>query len=141
MPQKTYTCKECGKRAKVGAYDDDMRLFERRLCFTCAFWAKYVELEHDVEEQLQRLPMRSGGVHRVGVMDNSAKGFKGFGGTSFIFEHIDGRVIFCNNVWQQGAIPERFKDRLPDNGRFLTTEEARTKGLIGPTQYISSFAS
>lgn len=137
--QKTYKCRECGKRAKVGAYDANLRLEDQKLCFTCNYWLNYVCLEHDPDEQLRRLPMRANGVHRVGNMDNSAKGFKGFGGASFIFEHNDGRIIFCNNVWQQGEIPARFKDRLPDNGRFLDTEEARQRGYIGPHSSISSF--
>lgn len=137
--QKTYKCRECGKRAKVDAYDADLKLFVYRLCFTCNYWLNYVILECDVKEQLQRLPMRANGVHRVGLMDNNARGFKGHGGASFIFEHIDGRIIYCNNVWHQGVIPPRFKDRLPDNGRFLNTEEARKRGYIGPNSSISWF--
>ena len=138
MAQKTYKCRECGKRVKVGAYDGELRLEEHKLCFTCNYWINYVILEAD--QPNDRIPLRAKGSHYVAVMDNSAGGFKGFGGARFIFEHVDGRVIFCNNVWHQGNIPDTFKERLPDNGRFLSNDEARLRGLIGPNSAnISTF--
>jgi hypothetical protein len=32
---------------------------------------------------------------------------------------IDGEEIETNNVWHQGKVPERFRDRLPDNATMV----------------------
>jgi hypothetical protein len=136
--QKTYTCKNCGKRVKTSGWADD--LFNERLCFDCHFWLPKTYMEDSFSE---RMPLRANGVHYTALMDNSAKGFKGFGGCMFVFEFFDGRVLSCNNVWHQGTIPAKWREKLPDNGRFLSGEEVRERNLFPDmnTRFISSFTS
>ena len=44
---------------------------------------------------------------------------RGFGGSRFHIIFNDGREVDSTNLWCGGHIPERFRDRLPDNA---TTE-------------------
>ena len=125
--QKTYTCKECGKRIKVDP--SQLNLFEARLCFRCNFWMRYVTFD----DSTNRVSLRHKGHHYVAEMDNAAGGPKGYGGALFVIEMLEfdghptigdnGRIMMCGNLWCQGKIPDNFRDRLPDNCRFLTANE------------------
>jgi len=48
---------------------------------------------------------------------------KGFGGRRFVIRWKSGphrgKVIETTNLWHQGRIPERFRDKLPDNAEFV----------------------
>lgn len=39
----------------------------------------------------------------------------GCNGKEFTFHFTDGRTLTSNDVWSEGEIPARFRDRLPDN--------------------------
>ena len=122
--QKTYKCKECGKRIKV--VEDQMGLFTSRLCFRCNFWHKYVTWE----DTSTRIAVRRNRHHYIAEMDTTVRGPRGYGGALFVIEMNNGRVILCDNVWCQGYIPDTFKERLPDNGRFLTANEVIERDLF-----------
>lgn len=137
--QKTYTCTNCGKRVRTADWADD--LFNERLCFDCHFWLPKTLMDDSVLSG--RVPLRANGVHRIGYMDNAAGGFKGYGGAPFVFEFFDGRIILCCNVWHQGTIPAKWKEKLPDNGRFLTNDEVKERNLFPDMRprFISSFTA
>lgn len=50
--------------------------------------------------------------------------FRGFGGRLFTIEFFDGRRVSTTNLMHQGTVPARWRERFPDNARFLTDAEA-----------------
>jgi hypothetical protein len=46
--------------------------------------------------------------------------FQNFGGHEFHALRNDGSLIMSNNVWFQGEIPERFKEKLPDTAKLIS---------------------
>lgn len=116
-------CLECSKKEKLRWGDDiKKKLIERNLCFNCNFWWEYVEQVDDPNS------VRVKGVHYWICSENAPRGtFRGFAGKKFkiIFftptisvAHNTPRIIVTTNLWSQGEIPIRFRDRLPDNAEF-----------------------
>lgn len=56
--------------------------------------------------------------YRAGKQTNAPSYCKGFGGSKFVIEFFDGRVIETDNLWHQGTIPPVWRAKLPDNARF-----------------------
>ncbi|MEV0994602.1 hypothetical protein [Nonomuraea sp. NPDC050202] len=50
--------------------------------------------------------------------------FRGFGGHRFHIEFFDGRRATTTNLMHQGRIPAKYRERFPDNARFVTAAEA-----------------
>lgn len=49
--------------------------------------------------------------------------FRGFGGRRFDIEFLDGRKVTTRDLWHQGVIPPKWRERFPDNARFVTPAE------------------
>lgn len=47
------------------------------------------------------------------------KGIKGFGGARFDIEFFDGRIVSTCDLWHQGTVPPKWRDRYPDNARWI----------------------
>lgn len=63
--------------------------------------------------------------YRIGS-DNgrTVAGFKGFGGRKFKIQMLDGVEPFdVDDLWFQGPIPPKWRDRLPDTARFVDPNE------------------
>lgn len=108
------TCLECGKKEKL-RWDEKMKdkLIKRQLCFDCYFWIKYVDkVDHPYCVRVD------GSHYYIGIEHPGHSAFQGFGGKKFIIKFNDGRKIVSTNLWHQGEIPSRFRDRLPDNAKF-----------------------
>ncbi|MFB7823855.1 hypothetical protein [Streptomyces hydrogenans] len=43
----------------------------------------------------------------------------GFGGRRFDIEFFDGRKVTTYDLWSQGTIPPKHRERYPDNARFI----------------------
>jgi len=43
----------------------------------------------------------------------------GMGGNKVVIRFNDGRHVITNDLWHQGAIPESFKNVLPDNAEMV----------------------
>lgn len=120
------TCKYCGK-ADAAMYMDKVRdrMIAMSLCFTCNFWEEWVE-RTEVEEDKPNIARINGNHYYIGD-ENSKSGFRGFGGTPHTIAFNDGREVRTTNLWYQGEVPERFRERLPDNATFVAREtEKRT---------------
>ncbi len=111
-------CVECGgtdRATYVGETRE--RMLSRSLCFTCLFWLDRIDAQSNPKaciingQSYQDAGRRSGG-YRDSL---------GFGGREFRIEFFDGRVLETNNLFSQGDVPERFRDRLPDTARFVET--------------------
>lgn len=69
-----------------------------------------------------RQTLRVDGVHYVvghEELGHNEPQFRGFGGRKMVFELFDGTLIESTNIWCQGDIPTVYRDRLPDNARFV----------------------
>lgn len=51
-----------------------------------------------------------------------AGGFRGFSGRRFDIEFFDGRTVTTRNLWDHGVIPPKWRERYPDNARFVQPE-------------------
>lgn len=87
-------------------------LFHEKLCFDCDFWLEYVE------RASESTSIRVDGRHYIIGDEQAVSIFRGHGGREFRIEFKDGRIVTSTNLWQQGEIPERFRDKLPDNAVF-----------------------
>lgn len=109
-PTLAYECCECGREGDAHFYVHAADLRARRVCFTCGFWQ-----DRAAEAHLDT-SVRVGGVHYQ-VGDGTARPL-GFGGQRWEVRFHDGRSVVTTDLWHQGAIPERFRARLPDNAGF-----------------------
>jgi len=51
---------------------------------------------------------------------DTPKELKGFAGRYWDIEYLDGRPpVVTNDLWYQGKIPEKYRQLLPDNARFV----------------------
>jgi len=111
-------CVECGTDDAAN-YTDSVRedMIARQLCHSCRFWLDYVAQADN--PRIFRVEITPGlpGHYYIGPED--AGPFRGFAGRKFHFIGNDGRDVVSTNVWFQGDIPERFRDRLPVNARLV----------------------
>lgn len=97
------------------------RIVRERICFGCDFWLEMIR--KDATEYKDRA-VRVDGKHYVMGEKRGRDGerWAGFGGAVWNIEFFDGRKERCNNLWSQGDIPERWREQLPDNARFITAK-------------------
>ena len=107
-------CLECKKKEKLRWMEEmKQKLIERNLCFNCNFWWERIEkVDHPNS-------VRINNNHYWIENENASRNtFRGFGGQKFIIKFDNGRIVVTTNLWSQGEIPERFRDRLPNNAKF-----------------------
>nr|WP_319393438.1 hypothetical protein [uncultured Desulfobacter sp.] len=112
---KTYACQCCGKTYIKNLNPD---VYLERNCFECSFWLLKTEYYEDLTD---RRVVVDGNHYMISAVTDTYP--KGFGGRQFIIQFFDGRIIKTNNLWSQGSIPDRFREMLPDNAVFLSTED------------------
>lgn len=106
-----YTCRECSQPGEERADAYGAMLRERKLCFDCNhFWQLF-------EKRDDPSVVRARGHHYMIGAKNDP--FPGFGGQRFVIKFFDGRVVETKNLWHQGDIPERWRERMPDNAEFV----------------------
>jgi hypothetical protein len=111
----SHNCKECGKTENgnwVTAVTEELR--KTQLCFTCDFW-------HNIIKNKGSNSVIVKGTHYIigrKPQPKEHKGLLGHGGALFKIRFFNGREVETNNLWCQGTVPDRFKDRLPDNAEF-----------------------
>jgi len=114
-------CRICGKQETGNWYDKlAQKLIDEKLCFSCEFWQGYVQKKDNP------LIARIDGKHYCIKRDETSPAhLRGFSGRKFIIEFFDGRTVTTTNLWHQGTIPERFREELPDNARFIKEQSHR----------------
>ena len=115
MEYLAHTCKICGAK-EDNHWISHKQLTERQECFNCNYWMKLIE---DTNWSEDRFRVVVKGIHYVGYSPRVSTGMKGFGGSLWKIKFLDGREVECRNLWHQGEIPERFRDRLQDNAEFV----------------------
>lgn len=116
-------CQECNL-PKDACYDH----VSRTHCFDCDYWLRLVCDTNPSEQVIVN------GVHFIagGWCDKEpAYGTTrdlGFGGRKFVVKFTSGpnkdKILTTYDMWHQGKIPERFRDRLPDNAEFVENTSA-----------------
>lgn len=115
-------CRECGTEGFELHWCAEHRahLLERMLCFSCDFWLEVLadKSTHVVVDGVA-YALRKGGP----VDGEPERWGLGHGGRTFIFERLDAARVECSNVWCRGNVPERFRDRLPDDAVIVEPED------------------
>jgi hypothetical protein len=107
-------CTECGSPIQTNYYEPTKtRLIEKNVCFSCDHWLGKIDIKDNPRT------VRVNNTHYYIEDDAPNAPFQGFGGQKFVILFDDGRKVVTRNLWCQGNIPSRFRDRLPDNARFL----------------------
>lgn len=121
-------CKECGGKNVPLTWMEPLRsrMEKNELCFDCQFWHDKMAIADDPNTARIAGQHYIIGPKRPGV----PKAYCGFAGNPFCILFYDGRRVETTNLWHQGDIPERFKERLPNNARFLLCV-CKKSGLSG----------
>jgi hypothetical protein len=53
------------------------------------------------------------------ISPDDPNGFQGHGGHRFEIEFFDGRRVVTHNLWSQGVVPPKWRERFPDNAEFV----------------------
>lgn len=93
------------------------------ICFNCAFWTLYIRMPHPERAIVNGkhyvcYPIQIG--ERLGRHRD-----RGFGGDLFQVYYFDGRIVWSQDTWHQGKIPERFRYALSDNAEFVRKDDPR----------------
>lgn len=111
-------CERCGADEQ-GRYIEETRerLERKRRCFSCDFWEGYAARADDPAS------IRIDGNHyMVAPEDDDPRGFRGFGGRTFVVRFSTGREITTTHLWTQGCIPPLFRGELPNNAVFVSED-------------------
>lgn len=126
-------CGECGDVLNDGYMEPSKtEIRTKQRCLGCLFWLRYVATRDDKTHAIVN------GQHYVITPDAPRAAFQGHGGARFDIRFKDGREVTTCNLWAQGRIPERFRERLPDNAEFVTRGHRRVNtlslhgGYVGP---------
>jgi hypothetical protein len=63
------------------------------------------------------------GEHYLICDETASAVMRGFGGHPFGIEFFDGRRVTTRNLWHQGTVPPQYRDRYPDNARFVPASQ------------------
>lgn len=120
-PHPGVNCRECGEVGANADYVPERRdeMLARRLCFTCNFWTTYLAQK----AKSRRHVVISGVAYSFGeeppAEDRGSWGL-GFGGRRCVVERFTGERVESHNMWCRGVVPQLFRDRLPDDSRWVS---------------------
>jgi hypothetical protein len=106
-----YNCELCGEKEQ-GSYHPDIG----KLCFSCWFWTEKIK-----DKNKPQTVIAKGEMYWIGNEQYTGS-FRGFDGRKFIIEFNDGDIVTTTNLWFNGKIPERFREELKDNAKFINEE-------------------
>lgn len=131
---QVFNCSWCSEPVQSTSYSAPYgpRMEAEKLCFICVHW----DIESNRTDDYRRIII-NGYCYGVGEKEPSrnSKGriqgeMWGFGGRRFDIELFTGQRFTTHNLWGGGQIPERFRDKMPDNARFLN---GASKAQVGDT--------
>jgi len=110
----------CGICGEADSPDNWLgNVLEEDLCFSCSFWVRHI-----YEYRNGKKVVIDGNMYSVGVEVRERFAFKGFGGRQFEIQMKDsGKSFITSNLWHNGQVPDRFREKLPDNAVFITDNE------------------
>lgn len=111
------TCRICSTQEEAHYFEPTKsHMVLQSLCFHCLFWSDLIK----VADHPNMVRVKAVHYQVCGDEGGGRAEFRGFGGRHFTIRFDDGRTVQTNNLWCQGGIPERFRQELPDNARFVT---------------------
>lgn len=117
-----FVCSCCGS---IGSshYVDTTRqqILERGICFFCNYWYNIAE-SYRADPMNPKLLIINGVRYSDGGKKPAGAGFgRGGGGREYTIAFLSGGEPWTtNDLWGGGdAVPEEFRDLLPDNARFV----------------------
>lgn len=114
------TCVSCGGRINIAYMEPTKsRLIANSTCFTCDHWLRRIGMAASPQSAIV-----DGHAYWIGEETDAPPSCRGFGGQRYQINFFDGRTVFTTNLWYGGEIPERFRDRLPDNAKRSAVEPA-----------------
>lgn len=130
----TAHCKVCGVNFNPRGHWDAERLKTVGICETCDFWIEKWHMRHQTNvaridgnhyvlgnELTHELDPNESLADIVEAMQKEHPQKQGLGmsGSVAVIQFADGRVVFTNDLWHQGDIPERFQVLMPNNAVFV----------------------
>ena len=109
-------CKICGKEEDPSHWTNQSEMEKHQMCFSCNFWRNM--LEKDAKRKSHTVCMIDG-THYVIEPDDPNAAFQGFGGAEFQIEFNDGHKVITHNLWCQGEPEGAWKEKFPNNARFV----------------------
>ena len=109
------TCTECGKDTTWDRSHYQYKQRDQELCFSCDHWAKL--LEHD---RTQCFVVDGEHYQLGGQTEKTPSHYRGFSGRRFVLQRLaTGERTTTVDLWGQGTVPERFRERMPDDAIFV----------------------
>jgi len=112
-----FKCKVCGATEKTAEWRESCarELRKHRMCFSCNHWRN--QMKWDKERGRYGYAIIDGSHY---VLKPHAEGYpSGLCGATNLIKFNDGHEVACDNLWFQGEIPDCWKDRMPDNAKFV----------------------
>ena len=108
-------CKICGKIEESDKWIRSTKeeLESNHICFDCNHWRNLYE--HDKTN----IHFIVNGTHYIPDDEDSKSHFRGFGGALFVIQSFKGTITKSTNLWCQGDISPEWREKMPDNARFL----------------------
>lgn len=115
-------CKICGKEFDASHYVDSWanQMTAHQMCHSCNFWRNM--LREDSERPSHTWCMINGTHYVIGDEKDSSC-FRGFGGAEFVIQFNDGVVVKTTNLWCQGEPDGYWKEKFPDNAKFMDNKK------------------
>ena len=108
-----WPCSKCGGVVKLNYYHHK-RLTKKKMCFGCDHFDQ-IKIDHPNYLSI------NGVIYTIGkIPKGTPNKFKGFGGTHYYIQRFNDphNVLFTDNLWHSGTIPDFWKDDYPDNALF-----------------------
>ncbi len=118
-------CDHCKKRVVISRSMSDidkMPIMDVKLCFLCRCWHNTFMYDQKSKEWYKKLVIN--GRHyctdQPGIKKTYFNDMLGFAGRRFVIQNLEtGEQIETNDLWEQGDIPESWRDSFPDNAVFV----------------------
>lgn len=121
-----YKCRICGKEHENKRWGVPYEDLCSNDCFTQNFWLEIID---EAKKDKYLHPVMDGTCYCI-CDENSKSSFRGFDGALFYITFNDGHMIATTNLWSNGPVDSRFKDRLPNNAHRSTIDEIKKNPRI-----------
>ena len=109
-------CTICGSMINT-SYIEPVKseLISKNVCFNCNYW---LGIEKDLTNPNRFIV--NGEAYFMTPDAVPGTSFVGFGGSKFNIQRLDSEeIIVSHNLWCNGTVPDHFKERIPNNAKFL----------------------